>query len=342
MIRVGLIGAGFIGRNHFNQYEKLTDRAVVVALCDKEADRRAGDWSKVGGNLADAQGTKRDLGEIEPYTDWRDLVGHAGVDMVDVCVPTYLHREISVEALEAGKHVMCEKPMSLSVEDCDVMLAAAARVRGRFMIAQCIRFWPEYVYLKQVFEDMVLGSLKALQLRRQASVPDYTLNNWAVDPQRSGGAVLDLHVHDVDFAIHLLGKPRSVRGQGCGLAGGGVDRIHALWDYGSGEVVQLEGFWDMPPAFGFNMGFTAVFEQGAVVWDMNTGKPLTVYPASGDPQTPELTGDDGYFGEIEYFVGCIERGEDPKTTTPVESRDAVAVALAEKQSAQAGEAVAIA
>jgi len=81
MIRVGLIGAGFIGRNHFNQYEKLTERARVVALCDKEADRRAGDWSKVGGNLGDAQGTKRDLGSIKPYTAWQDLVADPGIDL---------------------------------------------------------------------------------------------------------------------------------------------------------------------------------------------------------------------------------------------------------------------
>jgi predicted dehydrogenase len=146
MIHVGLVGAGFIGRNHFNQYEQMGDRAAVVALCDKEAGRRAGDWSQVGGNIADAKGTKRDLGGIRPYTEWREILADADVDLVDICVPTFLHREITVAALEAGKHVLCEKPMALSVEDCDAMLAAAAEAKGRFMVAHCIRFWPEYVY----------------------------------------------------------------------------------------------------------------------------------------------------------------------------------------------------
>ncbi len=83
MMRVGLIGAGFVGRNHFNQYEKLTDR-VVVTLCDKEADRRAGDWSKIGGNIADARGTRRNLGDIKTCSEWRDLIADAQVDMVDL------------------------------------------------------------------------------------------------------------------------------------------------------------------------------------------------------------------------------------------------------------------
>ena len=338
MISVGLIGAGFIGRNHFNQYEKLTDRSTVVALCDPEPDRRSGDWSEVGGNVGDAQGTKRDLGDIKPYADWHDLIADPSVEMVDICVPTHLHSEIAITALKAGKHVLCEKPMALTVAQCDKMLAAAGAARGKFMIAQCIRFWPECVWLKQAIDDERFGPLKALNLRRQASTPDYSLNDWILDPALSGGAILDLHVHDVDWAIHLLGKPKSVCAQAC-QRDGATDRVHALWHYRPDLVVQLEGFWDMPPGFGFNMGFTARFEAGAVVFDLNAGKPLTVYRLGGEDETPEMPPNDGYFNEIEYFLDCIERDEDPKTSTPAESRDAVAIALAEKDSAGKGRPV---
>ncbi|MBP7934509.1 MAG: Gfo/Idh/MocA family oxidoreductase [Phycisphaerae bacterium] len=334
MIRVGLIGAGFVGRNHFNQYEKLPGRASVVALCDREADRRAGDWSKVGGNLADTQGTKRDLGAIKPYTNWQDLLADPDVDLVDICVPTTAHCEISIAALKAGKHVLCEKPMALSVADCDLMLAAGRDAPGKFMIAQCIRFWPEYVFLKSVFDQKKYGLLKALSLRRQAEAPTYSLNSWVLKPELSGGAVLDLHVHDVDFAIHLLGKPQAVTAQGYPSPQGSLDHIHAFWHYGPGLVVSLEGCWDLPAGFGFNMGFTAVFEQAAITWDLATGKPLTVFRSGSAPETPAmLAGGDGYFGEIAYFIECIERGQTPKTSTPQESRDAVALALAEKKSA---------
>lgn len=341
MVRVGLIGAGFIGRNHFNQYEKMSNRATVAALCDKEADRRAGDWSKVGGNVADAQGTKRNLGDMRTYTDWHELIADAGIDMVDICAPTFLHREIAVAALEAGKHVLCEKPMALSVEDCDAMLATADRAKGKFMVAQCVRFWPEYLYLKRMFDERQLGELKALQLRRHAYTPDYALNRWNLDPKLAGGAILDLHVHDVDYVLHLLGTPRAIAAQGYRNPSGAVDRIHALWHYPSGPAVQIEGYWDIPPGFDFNMGFTAVFENGAVVWDMNTGKPLTVYRRGSDPETPTITGENGYFAEIEYFLNCIESDQDPVACAPADSRDAVAISLAEKDGCESGQLIKI-
>lgn len=342
MVRVGIIGAGFIGRNHFNQYEKMGERARVVAICDKEAERRAGDWSKVGGNIGDKQGTKRDLGDIRPYTDWKDIVADPEVDLIDLCAPTFLHRDIVVAALGAGKHVLCEKPMALSVEQCDDMIAAAKKSKGRFMVAQCIRFWPEYVYLKNAVDDGRFGKLRSLELRRQAGTPDYSLNNWIINPELSGGAILDLHVHDVDFALHLFGKPAFVVAQGYQRPGGGVDRVHSQWFYpGSERVTQLTGAWDMPPGFKFNMGFTAVFDNAALIFDLNPDVPLTLIRSKQDPEKVELPAKDGYFGEIEHLLDCIEQGRNPTISTPQESRDAVAIALAEKKSILSGKPVEI-
>lgn len=340
MIRVGIIGAGFIGRNHFNQYEKMKGRVQVAALCDKDADRRAGDWSKVLGNLADAQGTKRDLAGIRPCGDWSELVADPQIDLIDICAPTFLHCEIAVAALKAGKSVLSEKPMALSVEQCDRMLAAARGARGRFMVAQCIRFWPEYVYLRELVRSEQYGRLRALELRRFAGTPDYSMGNWIVNPELSGGAVLDLHVHDVDFALGLLGKPASVVAQGYPRTGGGVDRVHAQWFYpGTERVTQLAGAWDLPTGFKFNMGYTAVFEQAALTFDMNPDVPLTLFRPKAEPQRPTLSTTDAYYAEIDHLVSCIEQGEDPSITTPQESRDAVAIALAEKQSVLSGKPV---
>jgi len=341
MIRVGLIGAGFMGRNHFNQYEKLADRSTIVALCDKEPNRLAGDWSDVGGNVGDTQGNKKELGDIKQYADWHDLIADPDIEMVDICAPTYLHAEMSIAALKAGKHVLCEKPMALNVRQCDEMLAAATDSGRKFMIAQCIRFWPMCVWFKQVLDDRRFGSLKALQLRRQASTPDYSLNNWIIDPELSGGAILDLHVHDVDWAIHLLGKPKSISAQAYQLPNGAFDRIHALWHYRNNLVVQIEGFWDMPPGFGFNMGFTARFENAAVNFDLNSGKPLTVLKPDGNDETPEMPENDGYYNEIDYFLTCIEKDQTPEISTPAQSREAVAIALAEKEAAKTGQPIAI-
>jgi predicted dehydrogenase len=341
MIKAGLIGAGFMGRNHFNQYEKLANRAKVVAICDPEPDRRAGDWSNVGGNIADAQGSRRDLSQVRQYADWKELVADGDVDLVDVCAPTHLHAEMTIGALQAGKHVLCEKPMALTTEDCDRVLAVAKEASGRFMIAQCVRFWPECAWLKEAIDDRRFGALTSLQLRRQASRPDYSLNDWILDPALSGGAILDLHVHDADWLLYLVGKPQAVTAQVVQQPNGSYDRVHALWHYEQKPLVQVEGFWDMPPGFGFNMGFTAVFEDAAVIFDCNTGKPLTVYLKGGGEEAPDVTGEDGYYREIDYFLGCIENNRGPQTSTPAESRTAVAIALAEKRSGIEGRTVSI-
>ena len=331
MIRVGLIGAGFIGRNHFNQYERLADRARVVALCDKEAKRRAGDWSGIGGNIGDKKGAKRDLGDITPYTDWRAIVDDDRVDLVDICCPTLLHKEIAIAALATNKHVLCEKPMALTLTECDAMLEAANESAGKLMIAHCIRFWPEYAWLRQSVRDQPFGPCRSLQLRRHAEAPSHSLNNWLNNPELSGGALMDLHIHDVDFVQQLFGKPASIHAQGIGQ-GGGIDRIHALWHYDDGPIVQLEGCWDMPTGFGFNMGFTALFEQAAVVWDLAANTPLTIYRDGQEPQQPNIpSATDGYYHEIDYFLKSIETDEAPALCLPQESRDAVATALAEKQ-----------
>ncbi len=338
MIGVGIIGAGFMGRHHFAQYESLSSRAKVVALCDTQEDRRRGDWSKVGGNIGEG-GAKRELKGVKPYADWRELLADPKVEMIDICVPTYLHKEMAIAALATGKHVLCEKPMALTVKDCDEVLAAAAKAGGKFMIAQVIRFWPEFVYLRQAIEDRRFGEARAVQLRRQASTPDYSFNNWLLDPALSGGAILDLHVHDVDFALQVFGGPSAVTAAGYQSAGGSVDRVNAVWHFDRNLSIHLEGYWDMPAGFGFNMGFTAVFERAALVWDLTRGKPVSVYRSGAAPESIEAPGADGYLTEIEYFLDCIAGGRTPAVSTPQQSRDAVVVALAEKESILSGQRI---
>lgn len=343
MIRVGLIGAGFIGRNHFNQYAQLAGRARVAAICDRDAARRTGDWSQVGGNLADATGRAQDISGIRTFENWKDVVRDDEIDMVDIALPTPLHAEVTIAALKAGKHVLCEKPMALTVRECDRMIAAAEKSGRRFMIAQCVRFWPQYVWLKQACAERRYGELTALSLRRQAGMPTYSYQHWILDAAQSGGAILDLHVHDVDYALYLLGKPKSIMSQGC-YRDNSLDRVQSFWQYDRPVTVFLEAFWDMPPGFGFNMGFTALFEKGGVTWDSASGVPLTVITDRGTTETPTMTPselDAAYYAEIEHFVTCIETGRTPSVSTPQESRDAVAIAHAERKSIETGRRVAI-
>ncbi len=341
MVRVGIVGAGFMGRMHFDAYQKLAARVRVAALCDQEAGRRIGDWKDAIGNLGDAGAVQRDFSEVKPCSDYRELLTDPDIDLIDICAPTFLHREVAVAALAAGKHVLCEKPMARTVAECDAMIAAAEKTDRKFMVAQCTRFWPEYVYLKRLVDTKKYGRLKALHLRRQAARPGYTLNNWIANPELSGGMVLDLHIHDVDYALFLLGRPKAIEVQGIYHPPFGVDRIYALWHYEKDVPVVLEGYWDMPPDFPFNAGISALFEQAGVVWDMVSRKPLTVFPAGGGSETPELPAADGYAAEIGYFLDCIEQRKEPEISTPRQSREAVALALAEGESVRTGTPVKI-
>lgn len=339
MVRVGIIGVGFVGRIHFNSWLKLTERAHLSALCDKEHDRRTGQIDNVVGNL-EIKETQRQAGQtFKAYADYRELLDDPEIDLVDICLPTHLHAEVAIAALKAGKHVLCEKPMARTVEECDRMLEAAEKAKGRFMIAQCVRFWPEYQYLKQIYDAQRFGPLKSLHLRRQSFFPLYAMDNWLMDEKLAGGMVLDLHVHDTDYTEYLLGKPRAVQAIGIDSPGRGVDHIYSFWHYSSNIPVLVEGYWDMPPGHGFNMGFSALFEQAGVVWDCASGKPLTVYPLNGSTETPEMPPNDGYLNEIMYFLDCVEQNRRPEVSTPRHSREAVAIALAEAESVRTGQMI---
>ena len=134
------------------------------------------------------------------------LDGVPEVDVVDICLPTDLHADFAVRALQMGKHVVCEKPMAISLAEADRMIEAARKSGRRLMIAHCIRFWPEYVELRRLVESGELGHLLSLSLTRYSPFPSWGSDNWLADERRAGGAALDLHIHDTDFAAYLMGR----------------------------------------------------------------------------------------------------------------------------------------
>jgi predicted dehydrogenase len=339
MVNVGVIGLGFMGTAHFRNHQ-ANRKAKVVAVCDSNPKRRAGDWSDIAGNI-DTGGGKVNLKGIAAYERISGILADPAVEMVDICLPTFLHKRAVLAALKAGKHVLCEKPMSLTVRDCDEMLAAARKARKLFMIAQCIRFWPEYQFIANAIRKQKYGRLVALTLRRLSPAPTWGWQNWLMNHRRSGGALLDLHVHDVDYVIGVLGAPRAVSAAGITRCSGGLDHIVTTWDYGRKNLlVSIEGAWEFDPAYPFNMAITAVCQKATIHWDMLHG-PLKVLTATGREVTPKMPAGDGWSREINYFLRCVQSGERPTVSTPTESRLAVLVARAEEQSVKRGRPVAI-
>ena len=338
MLRVGLVGVGFMGQNHFNMWQ-LVAGAQVVAVADKLPERVAVHTPALGGNVGEAK--PLDFSQVGRYPSLEAMLGEADLDCVDVCTPTDLHAQMTVQALEAGRHVISEKPMALSVAQCDRMIAAAQASGRQLFVAQCIRFWPAYEVLAQWVAEGRLGKLVAARFTRLSGPPTWGAEGWLLDPARSGGATLDLHVHDSDFLLSVWGMPRQVSSTAANLEtpGDKVDHIVTSYTYPGGFVCVAEGGWVMPPASGFEMSYWVLGAAGMLQFSSSQGVSPVFHPYAGESQTIEVSDETGYSRELAYFAECMGSGRQPDRVPPESSRDAIRLVLAERQSANRGQPV---
>ncbi|MCS7017469.1 MAG: Gfo/Idh/MocA family oxidoreductase, partial [Gemmatales bacterium] len=141
MINVGVIGLGFMGVTHIKSYLQLPN-ARIAAICDAVRLPLDGNLSSISGNLATTEPIQLDMRVVKAYRNYEELLANPEIDLVDICVPTPAHPAVAIAALQAGKHVLCEKPLARTSQLARQVVAAAARARGFFMPAMCLRFWP--------------------------------------------------------------------------------------------------------------------------------------------------------------------------------------------------------
>ena len=339
MLKIGIAGLGFMGRMHWACWRR-TQECQVTAVCDSNPNLRQ-DLRRAVGNIqgADAEAA---LDGLELYHDLDSMLSHAGLDAVSVTLPTHRHAEASMRALHAGVHVLCEKPMALSLDQCDRMIQAAGESGRVLQIGHCIRFWPDYAKAAEIVRSGRYGAVKAATFRRLSAVPTWGVDHWLTDEARSGGVALDLHVHDTDYILYLLGRPLAVQSYAArSEAAGGRVHIVTHYRYAGEQVVTAEGSWAMTPSFGFQMAFVMALESASVVYDSAQVPALRVYPRDGEAFVPALPPGDGYSLEIEHFARRV-RGEIAEgVTTTQDSRQSVEVVLAEMESARKGEPVAL-
>ena len=191
MINIAILGAGFMGKTHARALAKLPD-VNIVGISSR--------------SMAEASSLAQEV-DAEPYDDARALLHAPDVDAVSITLPTYLHPEFTLAALNAGKHVLVEKPMALSVAECDRMVDAAARSDRIVMVGHVLRFWPEYVALVELVQSGALG--RPLSATAARLLPPPTWSDWFRDETLSGGEVLDLHIHDLDLLNWLFRRARA-------------------------------------------------------------------------------------------------------------------------------------
>jgi len=335
MVRFGVIGLGFMGRCHLATLAGH-EQAEIVAVHDVEAERLRGPLGPGGGNL-ETGGKAWDESAVRRCTAAGEIFDDPAIDAVVVATPTHLHAEISCAALSAGKHVFCEKPMALTLADCDRMLAAAERGGRVLTIGHCIRFWGEYAAAAEMVRSGRFGRLKWLSLSRRCCVPRFGAREWFADPAKSGGGLFDLHIHDVDYAVYLLGMPRAVRAWGEVGPAGEINQVAAWYDYGpSGPSVQIEGGWRAGPAVPFVMSFEMDLGEATVAYASDREPAMRVY---ADGEVPAVSAVSGYVAEMDHFIGCVKAGSASEIVPPASSRQSVALACAEAESVRRGQAV---
>ena len=338
MLNIGIVGFGFMGRMHYRCW-KGRDDVKIVAICDIN-ENVVEDSQKAVGNVAGAE-EAIDFSGINIYSDLGKMLAQEKLDVVSITLPTFLHADSTVQALKAGVNVLCEKPMSLHVPECERMIAAAEDSGKILQIGHCVRFWPEWAVTRQIVADGKYGKLLAASFRRLSAPPTWSHENWLMNQQRSGGVELDLHIHDSDYVQYLLGTPRAVCSFGAKSVGNGLVHIVTQYLYDDDMVITAEGGWAMAPSFGFEMSMNIILEKATIVYDCTRDPVFKVCPVEGDAFTPEVPSGDGYILQIDHLVRLINGETLPPVTTLEQSLNSIKIVEAEKESIRTGGIVSI-
>lgn len=329
-IRVGVIGYGFMGRTHTKAYQcaqRVGYPCRVIAVADSGVQSLEQTQDSVG-NIVNTE-SEIDTSDITLLRDAKELIERSDIDLISICTHTDTHVELAIQALNAGKHVLVEKPIAINPKDVH-KLAAAANESGRICIpAMCMRFWPAWVKMREIIDSKQFGPVRSAVFHRLGSRPTWATEFYA-DETRSGGVLYDLHIHDTDFIVHCFGLPQAVMTAGDGL------HLSTHFHFADGPLhVLAHAAWDHQPVVGFEMRCTIVCQHATIDFDINRDDQLIVHKA--DKSTPVDVGElSGYDGEIRYVLDLISGHPDTNTTSMNDAAMVADVLDAQSQSMSAG------
>jgi predicted dehydrogenase len=323
-MRVGILGAGFMGSTHARAFARLPD-VQIVAISSRSLDKAKGLAAQFG-----ALGTTSD----------QEIIDDPTIDAISNTVPTHLHPATTLAAMQAGKHVLLEKPLALNAAECDRIIAGR-RADKVLMVAHVLRFWGEYETLVEIVQSGNLGKPLSAVATRLATAPGWA--SWFTNPELSGGATLDLMIHDYDALNWVMGAPKTVYARGQQAAPNLWNHVHTIIGYDGGDGFA-EGSQLMPPDFPFTMALKVLCERGAAEFtfraggtsvDMGGGSHLTIYEP-GRSYAPPVPEGSAYDRQIAYFADCVRAGKQPERGTLEQALLAVQVADAVRQSLETG------
>ena len=267
MIKIGIIGIGGMGTVHARNYAQLTG-CRVAAVCDP---------SPAAKEAADQLGAAW-------YPDVDAMLDTPGLDVADVCTPTFLHKAHVTAALRRGLHVICEKPLALHYEDAKEMFALAREKKVQLFVWQVLQFSPATKVLRELVQSGEYGRVLDAAFLRLSACPRWVKGGWLFDKEKSGLLPFDLHIHDLDLLVSLFGAPDAMRFTSAGRDG--LDyQEHYRFSYEFGKTtVSAEAAWyngDIP----FTATWRVYFEEAVAVFD---GVAVTVYSFGSEPRSFNL------------------------------------------------------
>lgn len=326
MLKIALIGLGTMGQIHADILSKLPG-VQFVAVAGQNREKTM----KIAGKYG-----------VKPHFSLDELLENTEFEVLDICLPTYLHKEYTVRAAMAGKHVICEKPLALHVNEGIEMIAACADNNVRLFIGHGLRFCPEYANAREKVKAGALGKIGIVRVTRNSAFPS-GWNDWYANPSASGGLTLDLLIHDFDWIRWTFGEVERVMAQRV-LSMAGSDKLEyvlAAMRMADGTIVHVEGSWAHTS---FASKFEIAGDKGMIVENMSDASPLQVFVRTREGGQAGVIVPEGLLHknpvqqEMEHFVNCLLHGNQPLVTA-VDALEALKIARATLESIEIGQPV---
>ncbi len=319
---------------------------IGIAGTGTMADVHASAWNTIGAELTGCTSSNPTQAEafsqrhkVRNFGDYAELLDT--VDIVDICTPTATHKPMVLAAAKGGKHVICEKPIALTVEDAQAMIAACRGVR--FFVGMVVRFFPQYRSAKQLVAAGRIGKPGVLRLKRVSYVPQKPPEDWYFNEAISGGMVVDLMIHDFDYVRWVGGEVDRAYALKTAAADSPAQYIQTILRLKTGTIALIEGGWAYPPGV-FRTGLDLSGSEGSIEWNSDQPSPLTTFipPKPGETATVGLPTsgliDDPYTAELRHAYQCIQSGA-PFEVTAEDALEALRISLAVQQSLDTGKPV---
>ena len=329
MVRFGILGAGFMGHAHIDGLLANGPKGVeYTTVCDidkKKCDAFAAQYG------------------LKALYDFDEMLNDEGIDVIDLCLPSSMHEAFTVKTANAKKHILVEKPIAFTLEAAKNMYAAARENEVKLMVAHPLRFWPEYVKIKELVDNGTIGNVISVSAQRLGQAPDWAA--WYRDPNISGETLFNLTIHDIDYVHHLFGKPASVYSAGTKDEYECYNDVMNIFKFKNGTNVLVDGSMSMTPGYPFTMYIRLLGDKGTIEFSYKAGvnigagaiASLKLFIEGQGASDIEFEPCDAYGAEVQYFADCVRDDKEPELVSEESVLTVLRSLIKAKESLNTGE-----